>query len=461
MSRKNTRILIVDDEEIVRESLGGWLEKDGYTLGSAPDGLSALKAVEDGDWSILVVDLKMPGIDGLEVLKRVKEKHAEIAIVIMTAFATVDTAVRAMKLGAYDYIVKPFDPEELSLMIQKIVGQQALVRENLILRKALKREHRFHDIVSKSPLMRDVLELSKTAARSSSTILILGDSGTGKEILARAIHAESARAEKPFVPVSCAALTETLLESELFGYEKGAFTGAAGRREGKFEAASGGTLFLDEIGDISPKLQLDLLRVLEERKVTRVGGTEAVAVDVRIVAATNREIRKAVDEGRFRQDLYYRLNVIALTLPPLRERKEDIPLLVDYLLERLGVEMGRDVEGVSAEAMSLLMAHSWPGNVRELRNVLERGLVVTKSPVIQATDLGLTLGGTPEPPVRPASLSEVERHHIAAVLSQTGGNVSQAARILDIDRVTLYNKIKKYGLKRADEGEGAPEPETA
>jgi DNA-binding NtrC family response regulator len=457
MSRKNTRILIVDDEEIVRESLGGWLEKDGYALGSAPDGESALKSVEDGDWSILCVDLKMPGIDGLEVLKRVKEKHPEIAVVIMTAFATVDTAVRAMKLGAYDYIVKPFDPEELSLMIQKIVGQQALVRENLILRKALKREHRFHDIVSKSPLMRDVLELSKTAARSASTILILGESGTGKEILARAIHAESPRSRKAFVPVSCAALTETLLESELFGYEKGAFTGASGRHEGKFEAASGGTLFLDEIGDISPKLQLDLLRVLEERRVTRVGGTESVAVDVRIIAATNRNLEKAVEEGRFRQDLYYRLNVISVRLPRLSERREDIPLLVDHFLERLAAEMGREVEGVSSEAMSLLMAHDWPGNVRELRNVLERGLVIAKAPVIEAADFGLSLTGRGPAPERPASLSEIEKQHIAFVLEHAHGNVTQAARILDIDRVTLYNKIKKFRLRDVAEHEDAPE----
>ncbi len=453
MSRKSTRILIVDDEEIVRESLSGWLEKDGYTLGSAPDGASALKAVAEGDWSILVVDLKMPGIDGLQVLQKVKETHTEIAVVIMTAFATVDTAVRAMKLGAYDYIVKPFDPEELSLMIQKIVGQQALVRENLILRKALKREHRFHDLVSKSPVMRDVLELARTAARSPSTILILGESGTGKEILARAIHTESSRADKPFVAVSCAALTETLLESELFGYEKGAFTGAAGRREGKFEAASGGTLFLDEIGDISPKLQLDLLRVLEERRVTRVGGTESVPVDVRIIAATNRDLARAVEEGKFRQDLYYRLNVIAIRLPRLTDRREDIPLLVDHFLESLGVEMNREVEGVSAEAMALLMAHDWPGNVRELRNVLERGLVVAKTPVIQAADLGLVPGASGGGVERPASLSEIEKRHIASVLHHTGGNVSQAARILDIDRVTLYNKIRKYHLRDVEEHE--------
>jgi two-component system response regulator AtoC len=452
MSKKSTRILLVDDEEIVRESLSGWLEKDGYTIGTAPEGATALKMLAEGPWSILLCDLKMPGIDGLEVLKRVKAARPETAVVIMTAYATVDTAVNAMKMGAFDYIVKPFDPEEVSLMIEKIVAQQALVRENVILRKALKKEYRFHDLVTKSPALLATLELARTAAKSPSTILILGESGTGKELLARAIHAESPRSDRPFVPVSCAALTETLLESELFGYEKGAFTGAAARREGKFEAAKGGTLFLDEIGDISPKLQLDLLRVLEERRVTRVGGTDSVPIDVRIVAATNRDLTKAVAEGRFRQDLFYRLNVITITLIPLRDRREDIPLLVDRFLEQLGVEMKREVEGVSAEAMALLMAHRWPGNVRELRNVLERAVVVSTGPVLQAGHLGLTLR-TEELPEHPASLAEMERQHIENVLKETAGNVSQAARILDIDRVTLYSKIRKYGLKRADDGE--------
>lgn len=455
MSKKSTRILVVDDEEIVRESLTAWLEKDGYTLESAEDGPAALKLLRASTWSILLVDLKMPGMDGLEVLSHAKEIQPDTAVVIMTAFATVDTAVNAMKGGAYDYLVKPFDPEELSLMIQKIVEQQALRRENLILRKVLKREYRFRDLVSKSASMQAVFDLARTAARSPSTILVLGESGTGKELLARAVHAESPRASKPFVAVSCAALTETLLESELFGYEKGAFTGAASRREGRFEAAHGGTLFLDEIGDIGPKLQMDLLRVLEERRVTRVGGTESFAVDVRIVAATNRDLKRAVAEDRFRQDLYYRLNVITLQIPPLRERKEDVPILVDHILERLGAELGKPVEGISSEGMALLLAHSWPGNVRELRNVLERGLVVAKGPVIEARDLGLTLNEAGETPARPASLEEVERLHVERVLRSTGGNVTQAAKILDIDRVTLYAKIKKYGLKRAEEEEPA------
>ncbi|MCG3194013.1 MAG: Regulatory protein AtoC [Thermoanaerobaculia bacterium] len=452
MSKRTTRILVVDDEEIVRESLVSWLEKDGYTMDTAEDGPTALGKLDSASWSILLCDLKMPGMDGLEVLDRVKKAQPEAAVVIMTAYATVDTAVKAMKLGAYDYLVKPFDPEELSIMIQKIVAQQALLRENVILRKALKRDYRFRDMVSKNSSMQQLFELAKTAARSSSTVLVLGESGTGKELMARAIHAESPRHAAPFVAVSCAALTETLLESELFGYEKGAFTGAMTRREGKFEAANRGTLFLDEIGDISPKLQMDLLRVLEERRVTRVGGTESLPVDVRIVAATNRDLPKAVHEDRFRQDLFYRLNVITIHIPSLRERKEDIPLLAETILERLSVEMHKEVDGLSSEAMALLVTHSWPGNVRELRNVLERGLVVSKGPLIQAADLGLTLSPAKEVrPAHPASLAEVEKEHIAMVISQTGGNISQAARILDIDRVTLYNKLRKYGLRRDGE----------
>jgi DNA-binding NtrC family response regulator len=361
--------------------------------------------------------------------------------------------VSAIKLGAYDYLVKPFDPEELSLMIEKIVSQQALVRENTLLRKVLKREYRFRDLVSKNPTMRSIFELARTAANSNSTILVLGESGTGKELLARAIHAESPREHQPFVAVSCAALTETLLESELFGHEKGAFTGAVARQRGKFEAAHRGTLFLDEIGDISPKLQLDFLRVLETRKFTRVGGIESIEVDVRIVAATNRDLKKAVEAGSFREDLYYRLNVIPIHLPPLRERREDIPLLVDHLVEQLSVECGRSVEGVSHDAMAVLMGHPWPGNVRELRNVLERAIVVAQGPVLQAADLGLIK--EPSPPAAEgapelATLETVERLHIAHVLERTGGNVTQAARILDIDRVTLYNKIKKYHLRQVE-----------
>jgi DNA-binding NtrC family response regulator len=395
--------------------------------------------------------MKMPGMDGLQVLEQTRKLQPDVTVVIMTAYATVDTAVSAMKLGAYDYIVKPFDPEELTIMIEKIVAQQALVRENALLRKVLRREYKFRDLISKNANMQRVFELAKSAARSNSTILILGESGTGKELLARAIHAESPRREGPFVGVSCAALTETLLESELFGHERGSFTGAVARQRGKFEAANHGTLFLDEVGDISPKLQLDLLRVLEERSFTRVGGTDTVAVDVRIIAATNRDLNKAVAAGQFREDLFYRLNVIPVHLPPLRDRRDDIPLLVDTLIEQLSVEQAKPIEGVSHDAMSLLVNHAWPGNIRELRNVLERAAVVASGSTIQAGDLGFHQPGTGAQPGNVLmTLEEVERRHIISVLESTGGNVTQAARILDIDRVTLYNKIKKYHLREVE-----------
>jgi DNA-binding NtrC family response regulator len=449
MSSADTRILVVDDEEIVRESLSGWLEKDGYDVACAPDGRFAVDRMKGERWNVVLVDLKMPGMDGLQVLEEARRLQPEAAVILMTAYATVDTAVAAMKLGAFDYLVKPFDPEELSILMQKVVAQQSLVRENAVLRKALKKEHRFRDLVSKSPSMQKVFELAQVAARSNSTILVLGESGTGKEVLARTIHAESPRAEGPFVAVSCAALTETLLESELFGHERGSFTGATARRKGKFELARGGTLFLDEVGDISSKLQLDLLRVLEERKLHRVGGEEPIDVDVRVVAATNRDLRKAVGDGSFREDLFYRLNVIPVTLPPLRERKEDIPLLVEHFLDRLEAELKRRVR-VSPEAMGALLAHTWPGNVRELRNVLERGAVVAQGEVVKLADLGLAPppGKAAPHPGGPASLEDVERRHIAEVLAHAGGNVSQAARLLGIDRVTLYHKMKKYQLTR-------------
>ncbi len=462
MSAERTSILVVDDEEIVRESLGGWLEKDGYQVESVADGPAAVARLRARPWSILVCDLKMPGMDGLQVLEAARQLQPDLAVVIMTAYATVDTAVAAMKLGAYDYLMKPFDPEELSLMMQKIVAQQGLVRENAVLRQALEKQYGFRDLYSKSPGMQAVFELARSAARSSSTILILGESGTGKEVLARAVHAESPRAAAPFVEVSCAALTESLLESELFGHERGSFTGATARRKGKFEAANGGTLFLDEVGDVGPKLQLDLLRVLQERRFQRIGGNETIEVDVRIIAATNKDLKKAVASGAFREDLFYRLNVIPITLPPLRERREDIPLLTDRFLERLSVELKKPVEGLTSEAMEALLAQPWRGNVRELRNVLERGAVVARTPVIQLADLGLPPPGAPPPPAAGSpgggplpSLDEVEKRHIAAVLASTGGNVSASARVLGIDRVTLYNKIRKYSLRRDGEPEEA------
>jgi DNA-binding NtrC family response regulator len=446
MNKRESRILVVDDEEIVRASLSSWLQQDGYTTDTAADGRSAIERIQSEPWAVLLVDLKMPGIDGLKVLEEAKKTQPDTPVIIMTAYATVDTAVQAMKMGAYDYLVKPFQPEELSLMMEKVTTQQNLIRENILLKKALKEQYTFQGQLSKSPKMQAVFEIARAAADSPSTILILGDSGTGKEILARAIHAESPRRDSPFVAISCASLTETLLESELFGHEKGAFTGATFQKKGKFELAQGGTLFLDEIGDISPKLQLDLLRALEEKRFYRVGGTEAIHVDARILAATNRDLKKAVEDGQFREDLYYRLNVIAITLPPLRERKEDIPLLVEHFLEQLGVETDKNVEKVSPDTMDLLVSYDWPGNVRELRNVLERGVVLAKQPVIEPEDLGLPLSDDgAENGLR--SLREMERRHILKLLNEHDWNITRSAHALGIDRVTLYSKIKKYGLK--------------
>jgi DNA-binding NtrC family response regulator len=445
-------VLVVDDEEIVRDSLASWLEEDGYRVDTAPDGPSALAKLAERAYAILLVDLKMPGMDGLEVLAKARPMQPDASVIIMTAYATVDTAVQAMKQGAYDYLVKPFEPEELSLMVGKLTNTQALQRENVLLRKALKRQFEFKDMVSKSPKMEAVFELARTAAKSNSTVLILGDSGTGKEVLARAIHAESLHHEGPFVGVSCAALTESLLESELFGHEKGAFTGATGSARGKFEIAAGGTLFLDEIGDISPKLQLDLLRVLDAKEFRRVGGTQLIKTDVRIIAATNRDLKKLVETGTFREDLYYRLNVIPVTLPPLRERKEDVPLLVDHFLAQLRAEMHKPLEAVSKEAMELLMAHDWPGNVRELRNVLERAAVLTRGPILTPLELDLTppaasgsLGGAAAEGAD--SLRDMERRHIVTTLKQHHWNITRSAKALGIDRVTLYNKIKRYQIR--------------
>ena len=447
-------ILVVDDEEIVRDSLASWLQEDGYRVDTAPDGPTALAKLAQQPYDILLVDLKMPGMDGMQVLAQAKSLQPDAPLIIMTAYATVDTAVQAMKQGAYDYLVKPFEAEELSLLIGKLTDTQALRRENVLLRKALKRQFEFKDMVSKSPKMEAVFQLARTAAKSGSTVLILGESGTGKELLARAIHAESPRRDAPFVGLSCVALTETLLESELFGYEKGAFTGSAGGARGKFEIAAGGTLFLDEIGDISLKLQLDLLRVLDVREFRRVGGSQLVKVDARIIAATNRDLKKLVESGTFREDLYYRLNVIPVMLPPLRERKEDMPLLAEFFLAQFSAEMRKPLEAVSAEALEILMAHDWPGNVRELRNVLERGAVLARGPIITPIELELVQPasapsplGSPEPA---DSLKDVERKHIISTLRQHRWNITRSAKALGIDRVTLYSKIKRYQIREVE-----------
>jgi DNA-binding NtrC family response regulator len=444
---KSVNILVVDDEEIVRDSLSSWLEEDGYHVEAVESGRKALERLPAKPWDLMLVDLKMPGMDGIQLMEEVRKTHPDMLVIIMTAYATVDTAVKAMKKGAYDYFVKPFNPDDISLTIRKIVDHHQLVKENLFLRKELKKQYKLRDMISKNEKMLEIFDLARTVAKSSSTVLIQGESGTGKELLARAIHDESPRSEAPFISVSCAALTESLLESELFGHEKGAFTGAGAIKRGKLELAQDGTLFLDEIGDISLKLQMDLLRVLEQREFRRVGGSDLIAITSRIIAATNRDLKAAIEEGRFRADLYYRLNVISIHIPPLRERREDIPLLVEHFIEKFNIEMGKQIRGVSEGAMKILVDNDWPGNARELRNVIERAMVVAKGNIVTETDISLpsAAGGANH---RVKSLEEIEKEHILLVLNEHQWNIVRSAQTLGIDRVTLYNKIKKFDLKK-------------
>jgi two-component system response regulator AtoC len=449
--KAEVNILVVDDEEIVRGSLLDWLTEDGYQVEAVEDGFKALEKFRDRSWDIALIDLKMPKMDGLELLGKIKEIRPQTQVVIITAFATVNTAVQAIKIGAYDYLVKPFNPEELSLLIKRLVESQNLLKEISHLRKELQKQYQFYDLISKSAAMQKIFDLAHTTAKSNSNILILGESGTGKELLARAIHNESLRAAGPFIAVSCVALTESLLESELFGHEKGSFTDAIAQKKGKFELADRGTIFLDEIGDISPKLQLSLLRVLQEKEFTRVGGGKSIKVDARIIAATNRDLKKAVDEGKFRDDLYYRLNVISIELPPLREHKEDIPLLVHHFIEKFNIEMEGKVERIAEEALEILMKYNWPGNVRELENVIERAMVITKGTLIKAEDLHLSPQVLKEKGAAQLTadktIKSLEKKHIAQVLEENTWNIQKSAEQLGIDRVTLYNKIKKYKLK--------------
>jgi len=446
------QILVVDDEEVMCESLAAWLREDGYQVDTASSGREAVEKARQRDYAIYFVDLKMPGgMDGIETMMQVRALHPDASIIIITAYATVDTAITAMKEGAQEYIVKPCNPEEISILVSRIIKIKNLQRENTILRKKLARQYRVHDVISKNARMRGILDLVRDVASLRSTVLIQGESGTGKEMVARAIHNSGSRAGKPFVAVSCAALAETLLESELFGHEKGAFTGAAQQKPGKFEMADGGTIFLDEIGDVSPKLQVDLLRVLQERCFFRVGGSEEVRVDVRVIAATHVNLQQAVADGRFRDDLFYRLNVIEIRIPPLRERAEDVPLLAAHFLERLSHELGKDVDEVSEGALKVLMDYRWPGNVRELENAVERALVTCRGPRLTEEDFSFLAqnGGAARPWSVPANMTieEMEKLMIAATLERTGGNVKESAAILGIDRSTLYEKIKRYGLR--------------
>ncbi|MGA1994216.1 MAG: sigma-54 dependent transcriptional regulator [Bryobacteraceae bacterium] len=445
-------ILIVDDEEVMCESMAAWLREDGYRVDTAPNGRQAVELARAADYAIYFIDLKMPGgMDGIDTMMEIRRLRPEASIIIITAYATVDTAIQAMKEGAQEYIVKPCNPQEISLLVSRILKLKKLQRENAILRKKISRHYHHHDLITKNARMEEILSLARDISSLRSTVLIRGASGTGKELVARAIHYSGDRAARPFVTVSCAALTETLLESELFGYEKGAFTGAGAQTRGKFELADGGTIFLDEIGDISAKLQADLLRVLQERCFYRVGGSEEVRVDARVIAATNKDLAQLVSEGKFRDDLYYRLNVIEIRIPPLRERREDIPLLVEHFVEKIAHELGKEVSGISEGAMKLLLDYDWPGNVRELENAIERGIVTCRNGKLQESDfssLERSMGQLKAWQVPDLPLAELERQAIVAALERKSGNVKEAAAALGIDRSTLYDKLKRYEIPR-------------
>jgi DNA-binding NtrC family response regulator len=441
------KILVVDDELIVRKSLGGWLERDGHKVDTAASGEEALEKCGTTKYDILLLDIKMEGMSGLEVLKKVKENDPDVSVVMITAYGSIPSAIEAMKSGAYEYLLKPFDPDELMVLIEKIMHHQAERRETQFLREQYKERTRFESMIGQSRALQSVFDLIEKIAPTDSTVLIKGETGTGKGLAARAIHTKSRRSQGPFVVVNCGAFPEHLLESELFGYQKGAFTDAKTTKKGRLELAHGGTLLLDEIGEISMRMQIDLLRVLEDRVFYRVGGTQPIEVDFRVIAATNRDLEQAIKTAVFREDLYYRLNVISFTMPPLRGHKEDIPLLAEYFLHRFAQETNKPVDQISREALDEMMLYDWPGNVREFANAMERAVVVGQGRRILPQDLPIFRPEYVSAP-RGRTLREVETTHLESILKETGWNVSKSADILGIDRSTLYDKIKRYELRK-------------
>jgi two-component system response regulator AtoC len=447
-------VLVVDDEAGIRESFEAVLSKE-YDLLFASNGPEALRTVSSRDVNLMLLDIRMPGMDGLEVLRHVKELSEQTEVVIVTAVKSLKTAIEAIKLGASDYITKPFDALEILSLIKRVIEKQALLKEVLYLRSEVARENRFENLVGRNARMQEIYDLVARIADNNATVLLNGESGTGKEVLARAIHQQSNRSQRPFVAVNCAAIPAELLESELFGHEKGAFTGAIATKVGKFELATGGTLFLDEIGHMRLDLQAKILRALQEREIERVGGTRTIKIDVRVLAATNRDLKKAIEDGSFREDLYYRLNVVPITLPDLKDRQEDIPLLANHFVQKFAPESNPAIREISKEAMAILMSHTWPGNVRELENVIERAVTLGRGPAVEPRDLPPQLAGGTNPLERAlakeATLEDLEKDYIAMILRRTKGHQIRAASILGIDRRTLYRKIRRFGLKLGDE----------
>jgi DNA-binding NtrC family response regulator len=448
-------VLVVDDEPGVRESFHLILDDD-YEVIDVPDGPSALDIVRSTHVDLVLLDIRLPGMEGIEVLERIKAIDEGLEIILVTAVKTVRTAVAAMKLGAFDYVTKPFDEDELLVLVRRALDKRTLEREIVYLRGELERHHDFDQLVGQNAEMQKIYRMVAQVARTTTTVLITGESGTGKELLARAIHHQSARRNQPFVAVNPAAIAETLMESELFGHEKGAFTGAFQRKVGKFELAQGGTLFLDEIATLRSELQAKLLRVLQEREIERVGGTRAIKIDVRIIAATNADVPAAVRGGTFREDLYYRLNVVHIGVLPLRNRVDDIPLLVDHFVRRYVHESGKRIEGLTPEAMEILRGYRWPGNVRELQNVIERAVVLTDGPTIGVDDLPmeLSLGVASSLPEDLLPLNEAsdrfEQQMVLRMLDRVRGNVSEAARLLGLHRNSLKAKLARWKIRPRD-----------
>jgi two-component system response regulator HydG len=440
-------IMIVDDEKIVRESLFHWFKKGGHTVDKASSGFEALEKLEKKPFELLFVDIKMPEMSGIELLEKVKAAYPETIVIIITAYGSIETAVKAMKLGASDYLLKPFKPDYLSLVMEKITQQVKLESEYHYLKGRMEKITRFDNIIGQSLAMGKIFDLIPEVAQSDASILLTGETGTGKELVAKAIHAKSKQNYLPFIAINCGAVPDSLLESELFGHQKGAFTGATYSRKGFLEVVSGGTLFLDEVGEISPKMQIDLLRVLEEKKITRIGNSNPIEVDFRLISATRRDLEQEIVAGNFREDFFYRINVISIPIPPLRERKEDIPLLTQHFLEKYSQETTKQVDHINPGTMDHLMRYNWPGNVRELENAIERAVVLSKSRTLEMEDFSFLR----EPSAalsHSMSLREMEKQHIQRVLEECGWNITRASKLLDINRVTLHKKIKRFDLQR-------------
>jgi two-component system NtrC family response regulator/two-component system response regulator HydG len=457
------RILVVDDEANARQALKMLLADEGFEVDEAADGEEALQKVAEFGPAAVLTDVRMPKLDGISFVKKARETGSDAVFVVMTAFGSIEMAVDAMKAGAESYLVKPLDVKAVLVVLGKALEKRHMARDAAALRERVRERVKFPNIVGESPELQAVFEVVKQAAPTKATVLILGESGTGKELVAQALHEESPRKDKPFIKVNCAALSESLLESELFGHEKGSFTGAVGRKEGRFELADGGTLFLDEVGEISPSLQIKLLRVLQTKEFERVGGTQTVKVDVRLVAATNRDLAGEVKAGRFREDLFYRLNVVAVTLPSLRQRKGDIPALVSHFIEKYASSYGKTVKGLAPGTLNALLSHSWPGNVRELENAVERAVVLSKSSELTADDLPPSIRG-PRPRevaagslIPGATMAEIEREAILRTLEMVGGSTSRAAEVLGISVRKIQYRLKEYAGDKAAIGEGGDE----